>query len=46
MTGDNWAIIVRTLYDPTGQPSAVNVFFVSYVVRIPAPRARKTTLRD
>ena len=34
MTGDNWTDIVRQLWSLTGQPVAVNTFFVSYVVDI------------
>ena len=36
MTGDDWANIVRDLYILTGQPAAVNAFFVIYVVSRPS----------
>ena len=38
MTGDNWGDVVRDLYISTGQPGAVNTFFVSYVVSMAALR--------
>jgi hypothetical protein len=40
MTGDDWANIARGLYDASGQPAAVNAFFVSYVVRAARRRVR------
>jgi hypothetical protein len=44
MTGDDWANIARGLYDASGQPAAVNAFFVSYVVRAARRRVRAVAL--
>merc|ERR1719183_1124497 len=34
MTGDDWSTIVRDMFEPTGMPAGVALFFVSYQLLI------------